>query len=68
MARRAHAGVDDGHVDGVRGHEGEARPIVTAPRTTSCRGTEWVRSITRQSGAIAAMTPWQTPTNTSASP
>ena len=45
-----------------------ARPSASAPRITSWRGIACVRSITRASGAIRAMTPWQIPTNPSASP
>ena len=32
------------------------------------RGTEFVMSMTRESGAIFAMTPWQMPTNASLCP
>src|SRR3972149_4982220 len=45
-----------------------ARPSATAPCRTSCRPTWWVRSITRDPGAIRAMTPWQTPTDPPARP
>src|SRR5688572_2394284 len=44
---------------------GTARASSTAPRSTSWRGTEWVRSMTRASSAILAMMPWQMPTNES---
>jgi hypothetical protein len=38
---------------------------MNAPRATSPGGIEWLRSITEACGAIAASTPWTTPTNQS---
>ena len=34
----------------------------------SWRGMPWVRSMTRASGVMRAMTPWHTPTNSSSWP
>ena len=50
------------------GQNGNARRRMTAARLTSWRGTSWVRSSTRTSGAIRAITPWQTPTKSSLRP
>ena len=50
------------------GANGSDRARVSAPPRTSWRGTPWVRSMTRASGAIRAITAWQTPTKSSAQP
>ena len=43
-------------------------PSSAAPCETFIAGIPCVRSITRAWGAIRAITPWQTPTNSSVSP
>ena len=45
-----------------------ARRSTSAPERTSCRAMPCVTSMTRAAGAIRAITPWQTPTKSSASP
>ena len=64
----ADAGVDDREVH-ARGGRTAAR-AAGRPRAvrTSWRGTPCVRSMTRASGAIRAITAWQTPTKSSLSP
>ena len=47
---------------------GSARRRTSAPVRTSWRGMPWVRSMTRASGAIRAITAWQTPTKSSSRP
>ena len=50
------------------GQYGSARRSTSAPERTSWRGMPWVRSMTAAPGAIRAITPWQTPTKSSARP
>ena len=63
-ARPADAGIDDRDVH-PGGVNGSARRRASAPERMAWRGTPWVRSMTRASGAIRAMTPWHTPTYSS---
>ena len=54
---------------GRRGRRtGSARRRISAPLRTSWRGTPCETSMTRASGAIRAITPWQTPTKSSSCP
>ncbi len=48
--------------------KGTAFAITTAPWRTACRGSPWVMSMIRTSGAIRAITARQTPANSSAVP
>ena len=50
------------------GMNGNARRSTIAPSRTSWRAMPCVTSMTRTSGAIRAMTPWQTPTKSSPRP
>ena len=61
----ADAGIDDGEVHARRAGRGARRAASSAPVRTSWRGIAWVRSITRALGQRRAITPWQTPTNSS---
>ena len=47
------------------GMKASASRSMSAPARTSWRGIAWVRSITRACGQRRAITPWQTPTNSS---
>jgi len=40
----------------------------SAPCRIACGGMPWVTSITRASGAMRAITPWQVPTKSSCRP
>ena len=63
----ADLGVDDREVHARR--EVGQRAAQRSARPSARRGASmpWVRSMTRASGAMRAMTPWQTPTNSSSS-
>ena len=63
----ADLGVDDREVH-AGGMYGRAPASVRAPARMSWRGIAWVMSITRAAGQRRAITPWQTPTNSSSSP
>ena len=59
--------IDDREVD-PRGMYGSVLERTSAPWSTCVAGIPCVRSMTRASGAIRAMTPWHVPTKSSCSP
>ena len=64
----ADVGIDDRQVDADR-HVGQRAGERSARRRgRRAAATPWVMSITRASGQIVAITPWHTPTKSSARP